>query len=148
MGSHPMQRKISLGIDSIKLMACILLFYGVLILGKKWEIVHDFQVISLLPLLGVTYYFYKVCKSNSFLNLYENRFTGPIVKTISGLCLEIYLVQEVLFTDKFNDLFPLNLLLVFVIILVTAYILRCMARCFSQTFREADYEWKQIFSVY
>ena len=57
-------------------------------------------------------------------------------------------MQGVLFTDKFNDLFPLNLLLVFIIILVIAYILRCMARWFTQTFREADYEWKQIFNVY
>ena len=101
-----------------------------------------------MPLLGITYYFYKICKSNSFLSLYEKRFIGPVLKTISGLCLEVYLVQGVLFTDKFNDLFPLNLLLVFMIILVTAYILRCMARWFTQTFREADYEWKQIFSVY
>lgn len=148
MGSHPIQRKISLKIDTIKLMICVLLFYGVLISGRKWEIVHDFQVISLLPLLGITYYFYKICKSNRFLSLYENRFIGPIIKTISGLCLEVYLVQGVLFTDKFNDLFPLNLLLVFMIILVIAYILRCMARWFTQTFREADYEWKQIFSVF
>ena len=148
LGSHPMQRRVSLKWDSLKLLVCILLFYGILITCRKWEFVQDMQVVSLLPLLGITYYFYKVCKTDTLKRLYCNRFVGPVMKTISGLCLEVYLVQGVLFTDKFNDLFPLNLLLVFVVILLVAYLLRCMARWFSQTFREADYDWKNIFCLY
>lgn len=148
MGSHPIQRNFSLKWDSLKLTGCILLFYGILISGRRWDLIHDIQVISLLPLLGITYYFYKVCKSDALKRLYGTRFWGSIMKTISGLCLEVYLVQGVLFTDRFNGLFPLNLLIVFVVILIVAYVLRCLARWFSQTFREADYEWREIFRVY
>ena len=148
LGSHPIQRKISLKWDSLKLLVCILLFYGILITCRKWEISKNMQVISLLPLWGTTYYFYKVCKSDALKRIYGTRFIGPVMKTISGLCLEVYLVQGVLFTDRFNKWFPFNLLIVFVTILLVAYLLRCMARWFSQTFREADYDWKGIFRVY
>lgn len=148
MGSHPIQRNFSLKWDSLKLIGCILFYYGILVIGRKWTIVHDIQVVSLLPLLGTTYYFYKVCKTDTLMRLYGTRFVGSVMKTISGLCLEVYLVQGVLFTDKFNSLFPLNLLFMFVFILLVAYLLRCMARWFSQTFREADYEWKEIFRLY
>lgn len=148
LGSHPIQRKISLKWDSLKLLVCILLFYGILIACRKWEIAQNMQVISLLPLLGTTYYFYKVCKSDALKRLYVTRFIGPVMKTISGLCLEVYLVQGVLFTERFNKWFPFNLLIVFVTILLVAYLLRCMARWFSQTFRDGDYEWEKVFRIY
>lgn len=105
------------------------------------------QIVSLLPLLGISYYFYKECKSDALKILYRNRIVGSIMKAISGLCLEVYLVQGVLFTDRFNDYFPLNLLIVFVVILIVAYVLRCLARWFSQTFRDGDYVWEEVFRI-
>lgn len=148
LGSHPTQRKIDLKIDIFKLIGCLILFYCILIVGRKSEMVHNLQVVSLLPLLGTTYYFYKVCKSNALKSLYDSRIVGSIMKTISGLCLEVYLVQGVLFTDRFNRFFPLNIFIVFVIILIVAYLLRCMGRWFSQTFKDGDYEWKKVFMLY
>ena len=148
LGSHPLKRKIDLKWDTLKLIGCTFLFYGILILGRRWEPILDIQVFSLLPLLGITYYFYKVCKSDVLKRLYGTRFFGPIMKTISGLCLEVYLVQGVLFTDKFNSFFPFNLIVVFGIILLVAYVLRCFARWFSQTFKESDYTWKEVFRLY
>lgn len=148
LGSHPTQRKIDLKIDIFKLIGCIIPFYCILIVGRKSEMVHNLQVVSLLPLLGTTYYFYKVCKSNALKSLYDSRIVGAIMKTISGLCLEVYLVQGVLFTDRFNRFFPLNIFIVFVIILIVAYLLRCMGRWFSQTFKDGDYEWKKVFMLY
>lgn len=67
------------------------------------------------------------------------------MKLISGLCLEIYLVQGTLFTDKMNGIFPLNILIMFVIVIIGAYLLRCGARIFAQTFKEGDYKWKEVF---
>ncbi|EHJ40808.1 acyltransferase [Leyella stercorea DSM 18206] len=148
LGSHPTQRKIDLKIDIFKLIGCIILFYCILIVGRKSEMLHNLQVVSLLPLLGTTYYFYKVCKSNALKSLYDSRIVGAIMKTISGLCFEVYLVQGVLFTDRFNRFFPLNIFIVFVIILIVAYLLRCMGRWFSQTFKDGDYEWKKVFMLY
>ena len=44
MGSHPVQRKISLGMDTIKLMICVLLFYGILIFGKNGRLYMTFRL--------------------------------------------------------------------------------------------------------
>ena len=61
----------------------------------------------------------------------------------------IYLVQYALFTDKMNHLFPLNLLIMLVIIIAAAYVLlRCMARIFAQTFKAEDYNWREVFKPY
>lgn len=140
--------KVSLWKDSSLMLGCVVVFYSILFMGRKIPLMHDLQVVSLIPLMGVTYYFYKMCNSEQLKTLYQSKWIGPVMKTISGLCLEVYLVQSVLFTDRYNDLFPFNLFIMFVIILIVAYILRCLARWFSQTFREGDYEWKIIFKLY
>ncbi|WP_298653472.1 acyltransferase [uncultured Proteiniphilum sp.] len=134
--------------DLIKLGICVMLFYVPLFLGKKIEIVSNFQVISLIPLIGIMFYFYKICNSNLLTQIYNNKYSGAVIKTIGGLCLEIYLVQPVLFTDKMNRIFPVNILIIFTIILVSAYILRCVSRIFAQTFKEGDYDWKEVVKVY
>lgn len=134
--------------DLIKLGICVMLFYVPLFLGQKIEIVSTFQVISLIPLIGVMFYFYKVCNSNLLTQIYNNKYSGAVIKTIGGLCLEIYLVQPVLFTDKMNRIFPVNILIMFAIILVAAYILSCASRIFAQTFKEGDYNWKEVVKVY
>lgn len=66
---------------------------------------------------------------------------------IGGLCLEVYLVQCSLFTDKFNFMFPLNIPVIFLGILGMAYMLRCIGRIWSQTFKDANYNWKEVFKV-
>lgn len=134
--------------DLVKLGTCIVLFYGVFFLGKKIQIIETFQIISLVPLLGTMFYFYKVANSDLLTKIYNNKYSGAVIKTIAGLCLEIYLVQFVLFTDKMNGIFPANLLIMFIIILVMAYIVRSVSRIFAQTFKDQDYDWKEIVKLY
>ena len=107
----------------------------------------EFQIVSLIPLLFTTFYFYKICNSKLLKGWYDNKIFGYIIKLIGGLCLEIYLVQYSLFTDKMNSIFPINLILMFVIIVIAAYILRCGARIFTQTFKDGEYDWKAVFKV-
>lgn len=133
--------------DVLKLVASIAAFYAILLMGKRSDSMHDLQIMSLFPLLAITFYFYKVCNSSFLRKCYQAKGVSPIFKTISGLCLEVYLVQYVLLTDKLNLLFPFNLLIIFVFILFVAYILRCLARIFSQTFKDEDYRWKDVFKV-
>lgn len=35
----------------------------------------------------------------------------------------------------------------FFIIFVVAYLLRCVARIFSQTFKDGEYDWKAVFKL-
>lgn len=127
--------------------ASLVVYYGILFSGRKWGVMEDLQIVSLVPLLAVTYYFYKVCNCDFAYRCYRSKILGWCMRLIGGLCLEIYLVQSSLFTDKMNAIFPLNLLIMFVIIVVMAYILRCLSRVFSQTFKDMEYNWKEVFKM-
>lgn len=70
-----------------------------------------------------------------------------MVLAVSGLCLESYLIQNSFLTNKLNWMFPLNLPIIYIGILVVSYVVRCAARIFAQTFRTEDYEWKKVFAV-
>jgi hypothetical protein len=132
----------------IKLIFSILAFYALCWFKHKNGIYDFLQITSLLPLLYICYYFYLLCNTKQAKAIYNHVLIGRIIKFIGGLCLEIYLVQYGLFTDKMNSIFPLNLLITFVIILIAAYLLRCMARIWSQTFKTENYNWKEIIKLY
>lgn len=130
--------------DFMLLIVSIAFFYLYSFAGNKIAIIGEWQIFSLLPLLFIIFYFYKVCNSRILKRCYEHKVIGWCIKVIGGLCLEIYLVQFSLFTDKMNGIFPLNIPIMFIIILFMAYILRCVARIFAQTFKEQEYDWKEI----
>ena len=71
------------------------------------------------------------------------------VLVVAGLSLEVYLSQGYI-TDKFNFLFPLNLPIVFLIVLFMAYLTRIIARTFTMTMqntRSHRYDWRKVFSI-
>lgn len=113
--------------------------------GIGWDLL---QISSLLPLAGVCISFCQLCKTDMMQKCYSNRFLRAFVQIVGGLCLEIYLVQYSLFTERFNHLFPLNLLIMFVIIVLVAYLLRCISRVWIQTFGDKDYDIKEIVKLY
>ena len=147
MGISKKQWHFNLKTDLIKLIGSILVYYAILFVGKKYVFFSELQIISLIPLLFITYYFYKVCSCNPLKKWYSTKHLGGIIKFIGGLCLEIYLVQSALFTDKMNNIFPLNILIMFLIVIFAAYILRCGSRIFSQTFKDKEYDWKSVFKI-
>ncbi|CAM4143469.1 acyltransferase family protein [Zobellia nedashkovskayae] len=148
IGISKKQFKFQFNYDLIKLILSTIVFYGILMLSQKLQWYPDIQLLSLIPLGIIVFYFYKLANNEIVKHAYNSQILGPIMKTISGLCLEIYLVQFSLFTDKMNSIFPLNLLIMFIIIIIAAYILRCLARIFSQTFMEKQFNWKLIFQLY
>ena len=133
--------------DVVLLMLSVLVFYGIQFMAKKNVAFAPWQIVTLIPLAGIIYYFYKICNAECFERIYNTRYGRMIVLTVSGLCLESYLIQHYLLTDKLNGIFPLNISLIMLLILAVSYICRCLARIFSQTFRTEDYEWKKIFAI-
>lgn len=131
--------------DVIMLVVSVVGFYALYYLMKVPEL-NKLHYFTLFPLAGVVYYFYRICNSATLLHLYNHKIFGWIIKFVGGLCLEIYLVQYSLFTDKMNGIFPLNIPIMFVIIVVVAYILRCASRIFAQTFKDMDYDWRAVVS--
>lgn len=144
IGISQREWKYNFRIDILKLVGSVAVYYGVLYAGRKVLLINEWQIFSLVPLLLIVFYLYKICNSAALKDCYEHRITGWCIKFIGGLCLEIYLIQGALFTDKMNDIFPLNIPIMFIIIFIAAYILRCGARLFAQTFKEQEYDWKAI----
>jgi hypothetical protein len=48
---------------------------------------------------------------------------------------------------RLNGIFPLNLIVAFLIILAVAYTTNISGKIFLQTFRENPYNWKSIFEI-
>lgn len=100
------------------------------------------QIVSAVPLLGITYYTYLVSCGSWFTKLYNRKFLGNILFIIGNLCLEIYMIQFYLITDKLNKLFPLNIPIIMLAIIVFAYLVKCLSEFIFQTFNAEPYNWK------
>lgn len=133
-------------LEMLKAVGCVVVFYS-LCAFKNNDDFNFLQTLSLFPLSGVVYYVYRMCNAEGIKTLYSKK-VGTVMRVIGGLCLEVYLAQYSLFTDKLNFLFPLNILIIFIVILFVAYCLRCLARIWAQTFKESDYDWKGVFKLY
>lgn len=134
--------------DFLKMIASLLFFYGIQFAAMKYAVVAPYQIITLLPLMGIVYYFYKWCHAKFWEKLYSKKIGYTIIMTISGLCLESYLIQYSVFTTKMNGIFPLNLPIMVIIVLLASFLCKCLSRLFSQTFREGDYNWKEVVKLY
>lgn len=132
----------------ILVILSIVAYYVFVTLTIRNQSIHFLHIFAFIPLLTMTYFFYLWANGSTAKSIYNNRVGNFIIRFIGGMCLEIYLIQNCLYTDKMNFLFPLNLLIMFCIIVVAAYLLRCFARLISQTFKEAPYDWKKMVSLY
>mgnify|MGYP000091748540 len=57
------------------------------------------------------------------------------------------MVQYAIFTDKLNNIFPLNIIIIYIIIFIAAYLLKCTAHLFSQVFSNEPFNNKNIYQV-
>lgn len=121
------------------------LYYILMYIDGLWHFASAFRII---PLLGFGLFLFHMCNADFCKSYYNKPWCNLIIMTIGSLCLEIYIVQIQLLTDKMNFLFPLNLLLMFVIIFSGAYILKVASNLWSQTFSDRDYNWKSMLKVY
>ena len=110
------------------------------------------QIFSFMPLLGVAYYTYRLCRTKAAIHLLDVPVIGKIIKVVGGLCLEIYICQ--MFLLKFDPLmsvvtssFPFGIILISLTIFITAYLMNCLSKIWVQTFNEGDYDWRKIVKV-
>ena len=136
-----------LGKTLVGLCSCIVLWYGIQYVGTKNVFVAYCQIVTLLPLLGITYFFYRLCNTQQIQKLYNNRWLHRPMYWISAICLEVYICQDFFHTDRFNDWFPLNVVGCFFVIWAVAYGLKVLSNCFAQTFKDMDYDWKTMVTL-
>ena len=129
---------------------CVLCACGFYIMPalSKWRLeIAPFQFLMIPLLMAFCYYLYKCLNNKVFKKLYTKPCINWIVIVIGGLCLESYLIHMNLFTTTLNCLFPFNLVIIYITVLLAAYVVRCTARIILQTFQKEDYDWKIVFKV-
>lgn len=131
----------------LKMIASLFFFYGIQFAAMKYAVVAPYQIITLLPLMGIVYYFYKWCHADFWKKLYFMKIGYVVIMTVSGLCLESYLIQYSCFTTKMNDIYPLNLPMMILIVLFVSFVCKCLARLFSQTFEKGEYNWREVIKL-
>lgn len=130
----------------IILAVSIVCYYTLMYIEQKTAL-KMIRMFTILPLLSFSYALHKLCTTQIAQRIYYNKYTHIIIMAIGGLCLEIYLVQSIILTDKLNTLFPFNLLLMYLMIFTGAYTLRCFSRIWVQTFIDGEYNWKEVFKL-
>lgn len=118
---------------------------GVTIKQEKLAFLHVFTFVALMAVL---YFLYLFADGDFARKIYQSRVGHFIIRFVGGLCLEIYVIQNWLITDRMNALFPLNIPIMFCIVILAAYLIRIFARFLSQTFKDAPYDWKKMVSAY
>ena len=120
---------------------CVVAWYGVNYLAKgSW-----LQLLSFFPLIGFCVYAYQLGRSSFIEKCFKNKIAGNILYIIGNLCLESYLIQKLIFTDALNHLFPLNILIIMVAVLLAAYILHGISEIISQIFDSKPFDRKRLF---
>jgi hypothetical protein len=147
IGVYGDNMKFNFAWDFLRLAGCIILYYAILYCISLSKTVAQIQIISLAPLLGIALYFYKVCNSEILSLAYRNKISGWILKCISTLTLEIYLVQGIFPSINMRNIFPFNILIMFLIIVTGAYCIKVASRLFSQTFSDDKYNWYNMFKI-
>lgn len=138
----------SVGFKSIVcLTISIIAYYSLIFVEQRWEL-PMMRMFTILPLMAFAYLLHKLCIGGFAYRMYINKYSHLFIMSIGSLCLEIYLVQPRILTDNFNYLFPFNLLLMYAFIFIAAYLLRCLARIWMQTFNDDRYEWNAVFKLY
>lgn len=123
----------------------VIIFFGLWYFFNSFK--NELQVFSLLVLFPFLYYLYLCGNSNFIQKVISNKYCKTIIVFCGGLCLEVYLIQFNLITSKFNNIFPLNIALIFIIVISAAYFLHIFSRLILQTFQDHPYSVKEMLKV-
>lgn len=131
--------------DMLWMIVSFIAYFVILKIGKgAMGIRYYSQITALIPLHTFVYYLYKVASYSWCDKAFHSLVLGRVMSWIAALTLEVYIVQFAFITNQFNSIFPLNLLLVFAIIVLAAYLLKVMTSLFLAVLSKEDLEWKEI----
>lgn len=134
--------------DLFLLMLSFIAYFLILKIGKgQIGLRYYEQIASLLPLHSFCYYMFKVASGGWTEKLFRIPVLGRLSTLISSLTLEIYIVQFMLITDRFNALFPINTIIVMIGIIIAAYLLKVLVSLFLQVMSSEQFSMKVALKV-
>lgn len=124
---------------------------GCLLCAIMWYLINyvancsPLQLVSFIPLCGFCLFVYQIGKSRFIEKCFSNKVVGNILYITGNLCLESYLIQEFIFTDSLNHLFPLNIPIIMLCVLIASYLLHILSETISQIFDSKPLDWRRLF---
>lgn len=119
-------------------LICLCLWYVSL---KIWGN-SNLQIISGIALVGVCVFAYIIGKSPRVEMLFESKILGNILYIVGNLCLECYMIQYLFFTNHFNYLFPFNIPIIMIVVLIASYFVHLLSEIIKQIFDSKSFDWK------
>lgn len=131
---------------SLQLIISFILYFLIMYIGKgKDSCLYYTQIIAIIPLNYFVICLFLFFKRYSF--SLQKSYTGKVIFFISSLSLEIYIVQFSIISGKYNDLFPLSLFIIFLQIILMAYILKIFSNILIQTISKEKYNISGFFKT-
>ena len=121
----------------------VICWYGIVYLFGKSAL----HVISILPMMGVAFFTYCIGRSRPLERLLRSK-AGVVIISIGSLCLESYLIQRMIITSDWNNLFPWNIPIIMVLVLIASYIAKLFANLIAQVFDSRPLDWRGLFRLY
>lgn len=127
-------------------MLCCMCYFVIIEQSKGMDNPYYYlQLLALLPLNLMVLFIY-FAFSGGFVNkvVAKHKILRYPIIVISQLSLEIYIVQFVVISGKFNDLFPYSFLINYLFVFIAAYCLKVFTKIFINIFNEkeiAPYDW-------
>ena len=125
----------------LALLCCIAAWYGLCYCFYS----NNWQILSIIPMFGITYFLYSVSNSLFVKKILQTKTLKTPIFFVGSLCLESYLIQRFLITDFFNNLFPFNILIVMLLVLLFAYFTRIVSEFIRQVFCRDAFDYKKFF---
>lgn len=106
---------------------------------------NDLVLLSYIPLIIICILAYQIGKAKWVENLFNRKIGGNILFIIGNLCLESYMIQKFIFTDALNSIFPLNIPLTMIAVLMSAYAVHILSGIVSQVFDSKAFNVSSLF---
>lgn len=144
---HGMEKEVKPFVALLIALLGVICYYIIMFVSKQIQM-PILECMYILPLIGVCYALYRLCNCSRMIMAMNIRWFRFCVMSIGALCLEIYIVQPSLLTDKLNNIFPINIIVVYLVIIVVAYGLHCASQIWRQTFSKENYNWRAMIKLY
>ena len=137
-------KSISIWLALLLTVLCTIAWYGsIMLLKDSWA-----HVFSIIPLLGTAYFVYCIGRSAPVERLFRSKIIGPVLISVGALCLESYLTQKLIITDRLNELFPWNIPIIVILVLLVSILAKVLAIMIRQVFSPASFEWQKLVKWY
>ncbi len=123
----------------------VAVYYGVRAIAVGHAELGALQLLAVPAVALLPHYILNAARAPAVPRLMASR-AGHVVRFVGGLSLEIYLIHFLVASRGSDLVFPLNLVQVFAVTILAAYLMRALTRFMLQTFNgEEKYDFKAMF---